>query len=181
MSDGRVRAFKRSDPSGSQATKRAPWKIRRDAGRRMGTCEGGRSLGSGAPNDLKTLAIQNRYNFAVSVQGPRPEAEALAQAAFVNCERVLGPSHPETGEAASILAEVYVHLNRLNEAVRLSSWIAEVMANMLTSLDLPRKAISNAQFFPGIVACRWVCSSSRRNRIPDSGSCRPAWRRRSTQ
>jgi len=95
------------------------------------------------PNDLKTLAIVNRYIYAVGVQGPRPDAEALALAALDNCERVLGPSDPETGDAANNLAEVYVHLNRLDEAVLLRQRASRILNASLGPLDVKTMEIDN--------------------------------------
>jgi tetratricopeptide (TPR) repeat protein len=71
------------------------------------------------PADPETLAIRNRYLFAVATQGLRPGLEAQARAALEECERVLGPDHPETGDAANILAELYVNMGRADEAVEL--------------------------------------------------------------
>ncbi len=71
------------------------------------------------PADPETLATRNRYLFTVATQGPRPGLEAQAKASLGECERVLGPDHPETGDAANILAELYVNMGRADDAVEL--------------------------------------------------------------
>jgi tetratricopeptide (TPR) repeat protein len=71
------------------------------------------------PADPGTLAIRNRYLFAVTTQGTRPGIEAQARTSLEECERVLGPDHPETGDAANILAELYINMGRADEAVEL--------------------------------------------------------------
>jgi serine/threonine protein kinase len=95
------------------------------------------------PHDVRTLAIVNRYIYTVGVQGPRPEAEALALTALDNCERALGLSDPETGDAANNLAEIYVHLNRLDEAVLLRQRASRILNATLGPLNVKTMEIDN--------------------------------------
>ncbi len=80
------------------------------------------------PGSLPSLEARNRYVFAVVSQEPRPEAEVIAVAALVDCERFLGFASPETADAANNLAEVYVHRgDRLNDAVILRERSSKVL------------------------------------------------------
>lgn len=86
-------------------------------------------------DDPETLAIRNRYVHVVVIQGPRPEAETLARVALEDCERVLGEGHPDTGEAAISLAEVYRLRNRFDEAVALGRRASRIMNSALGPND----------------------------------------------
>ena len=96
------------------------------------------------PDDPGTLTVRNRYVFAVTTQGPRPDAEAMAQATLDDCVRVLGESHAETGDAANNLAEVYVHLpGRLDEAVALRRRASRILNATLGPNDIKTLEIDN--------------------------------------
>jgi tetratricopeptide (TPR) repeat protein len=78
-------------------------------------------------NDVNTLAVRNRYVFAYVSQRRRPAPIHLAQAALESCEQALGAYHPETGDAANNLAEVYLGINRIEEAVELRRRASRIM------------------------------------------------------
>ena len=66
-----------------------------------------------------TLRVRNRYVRALTTQGPRPDAQAIAREAYADCKRIFGDEHIETAEAMNNLAEVYFHLNRFDEVISL--------------------------------------------------------------
>ncbi len=78
-------------------------------------------------DDPDALSIRNRYVFVVASQDLRPDTESLARSALADCERVLGPAHPETGDAANNLAEVYLNQNRLFEGVALRRRASQIL------------------------------------------------------
>jgi eukaryotic-like serine/threonine-protein kinase len=95
------------------------------------------------PDDRRTLTARNRYVFTVVTQEPRPEAEPLARAALADCTRVLGEQQPETGDAASNLAEAYAQLNRLPEAVELRTRASRILNATLGPTDFRTLEIDN--------------------------------------
>jgi len=95
------------------------------------------------PDGPETLTVRNRYVFAVATQGLRPGAEALVQAALDDCQRALGAEHPETGDAANNLAEMYIHLGQLAKAVDLRSRASRVLTASLGPDDNRTLEIDN--------------------------------------
>jgi tetratricopeptide (TPR) repeat protein len=86
-------------------------------------------------SDPGTLAVRNRFVFAYVAQGGRPDAEWVARSALADCMTALGEFNPETGDAANNLAEVYLSIDRVEEAVELRRRASRIMNETLGPND----------------------------------------------
>ncbi len=88
------------------------------------------------PESLDALVARNRFVFALVSQEPTPSVEAIALNTLADCENILGPVNPETGDAANNLALVYGHDgDRLDDAVRLGQRASKILHSALGRED----------------------------------------------
>ena len=90
-----------------------------------------------------TLRVRNRYVRALTTQGPRPDAQAIAREAYADCKRIFGDEHIETAEAMNNLAEVYFHLNRFDEVISLRREASRIAHIALGPDDEKTQTIDN--------------------------------------